>query len=49
MEKYRNETFNVADLYGNPVTKTIYFKLPVIIEPYQEITLSEYNNELRVE
>lgn len=48
-DKYNVENFNISNLYGNQVAKTAYYKLPVLIEPYQSVILSEYNNDLRIE
>lgn len=48
-DKYKDETFYLNDLYGTKTQRKFYFKLPPIIEPYQEIILSELDNNLRVE
>lgn len=48
-DKYKVENFNISNLYGNQIAKTVYYKLPVLIEPYQSVILSESNNDLRIE
>lgn len=48
-DKYKKIDLYTNDLYGNPIKKVIYFKLPVVIEPLEEIILSQINNNLRIE
>lgn len=48
-DKYRSTDFNGQDFYGNTLKRKAYFKLPVLIGPFEEIVLSEINNGLRVE
>lgn len=49
MDRYRKQSFYGNDFYGNKIERAIRFKLPPVIEPYQEIILSEIENNLRVE
>ncbi|MDO8638126.1 MAG: hypothetical protein Q7R43_01005 [Candidatus Daviesbacteria bacterium] len=48
-EKYRNIIIKSMDLFGNLKQYTLYFKLPPVIEPFEEIILSEEVGNLRVE
>lgn len=43
-----NDRYKSMDFYPNFIKKTVNFRLPIIIEPYQEIILSELNNELKL-
>lgn len=49
LNKYKERKFSVNNLYGEKINLNFHFKLPPVIEPYQEIVLSEMDNELRVE
>lgn len=49
MDRYRNVSYNTGDFYGNPQKRTIYLRLPVVIEPYQEVVLYEIYNDFRIE
>jgi hypothetical protein len=49
LDKYKKENFLMKTLYGEQINRTVYFKLPVLIEPFEKVTLTEIGNQLRVE
>lgn len=44
-----NNRYQSMNFYPNFIKYTVHFRLPVIINPSQEVVLSELNNELRVQ
>lgn len=48
-QRYKEEFFYSAGVFGNPIERSVRFKIPIVIGPYQEVVLSEINNELRVQ
>lgn len=43
------DRYQRMDFYTNFLKRTAYFRLPVIIDPFEEVVLSELNNELRIQ
>lgn len=48
-EKYKTIDYSGTNLYGEKSNQKLYLKLPVLVKPYEEIILSDINNNLRVE
>lgn len=44
-----NDRYKSMNLYINFIKYTANFRLPILIEPYQEVILSELNNELKIQ
>ncbi|HBL51713.1 MAG: hypothetical protein A3D24_02550 [Candidatus Blackburnbacteria bacterium RIFCSPHIGHO2_02_FULL_39_13] len=47
--KYKEINFMSNDLMGNLVSKKAQIKLPILIEPKEQLILSEINGELKIE
>lgn len=48
-KKYQTIKISQQGYIGGPIEKTIYFKMPVIIKPKEQVILTDYQNQLKVE
>ena len=49
LDRYKQYSFHSTDFLGNSNKRTAFYKMPILIEPYQQIVLSEMTGYLRFE
>ena len=48
-DRYRKISHNSTDFYGNYVVKNVNLRMPILITPFEKVTLTEYSGEVRID